>query len=126
MSRGGKEEYWKGAHVPQRAEQGQGREGGIKGRGGRFLWSPPPPAPRPPRAERRTGAAPLTDLKMSCFAFSLLSLFLQEATSRWAPNPRRAAALRRRADVLEQAEGAEVREGIRLARGGGRGRVAPR
>lgn len=40
-----------------------------------------------PGAERRRRAAPLTDLKMSCFAFPLLSLFLQEATPRWAPKP---------------------------------------
>lgn len=30
--------YYKGAHVPQRAEQGRGREGGIKGQRDRFLW----------------------------------------------------------------------------------------
>lgn len=62
--------------------------GGIKGGRDRFLW-----CVFPSRAERRIGAAPLTDLKMSCFDFPLLSLFLQEATSRWAPNPWPALAM---------------------------------
>lgn len=36
-----KEECWKGEHVPERAEQGEVRKGGIKereGEGERFLW----------------------------------------------------------------------------------------
>lgn len=36
--RGEKEECLEGAHVPGRAEQNQGREGGIKGGRDRFLW----------------------------------------------------------------------------------------
>lgn len=63
-----------------RAEQGQKR--GDKRRG-RML----PLVRFPLRAEMRRGPAPLIDLKMSCFASPLLSLFLQEATSRWAPKP---------------------------------------
>ena len=35
---GGSEEYQKGEHVPGRAEQGEGRKGGIKGGRERFLW----------------------------------------------------------------------------------------